>query len=491
MSRSLRRRALAAAALALAALALPAAAQANRATLSIGELTYVQTTDTGSTVTTAIQNGAVRLRSSSGIQQISGAGCSRVDANEISCTGVARMVVRQHAGGDTFTSRTSLPTVVHANGGADFYVAAAHSDRNRVEYFGGNGVDTVLYALAQSGVSVTKDELANDGRFVTDFDNIHTDVERLSGSSHNDILRGFTNTVGSEFFNGGMGVDTLDGGGGPDSFESVAVADGADRINGGAGFDTISYEHRTRPVNVTLNFGGADDGEAGERDEITGANEMVIGGKAGDTLRAPAASTALHILDGGGGNDTVEGGEGPDQLNGGLGSDTLLANGGDDMMFAFDGEGDVVGCGTGNDTAQLDNRDGFNSCENRTVIGKLRLTPATIAAKVGQPVPMRLSWSHPKSWRKLRKVELRLVRNGVAVGEITVRPRGERIAAGGAVALGRASRITHKGKTVTARLSIRLAKRLAGQELALEVEATDVRGRRQLEPRAGTIRVAR
>ena len=54
----------------------------------------------------------------------------------------------------------------------------------------------------------------------------------------------------------------------------------------------------------------------------------------------------------------------------------------------------------------------------------------------------------------------------------------------------RASRITHKGKTVTARLSIRLAKRLAGQTLALEVEATDTRGRRQLERGAGTIRVA-
>jgi hypothetical protein len=45
-------------------------------------------------------------------------------------------------------------------------------------------------------------------------------------------------------------------------------------------------------------------------------------------------------------------------------------------------------------------------------------------------------------------------------------------------------------KTVTARLAVRLDQSLAGQSLTAEVEATDTRGRRQLERDAETIRVA-
>jgi hypothetical protein len=55
----------------------------------------------------------------------------------------------------------------------------------------------------------------------------------------------------------------------------------------------------------------------------------------------------------------------------------------------------------------------------------------------------------------------------------------------------KASRLSHKGKTVTARLAIRLDESLAGQTLTAEVEATDTRGRRQLERNAATIRVAK
>ena len=52
------------------------------------------------------------------------------------------------------------------------------------------------------------------------------------------------------------------------------------------------------------------------------------------------------------------------------------------------------------------------------------------------------------------------------------------------------TRLTRKGKTVTARLAVRLDESLAGQTLKAEVEATDWRGARQLERDAGTVRVA-
>ena len=68
------------------------------------------------------------------------------------------------------------------------------------------------------------------------------------------------------------------------------MADGADQIIGGAAPSTVDYSDRTRPVTATLNFGGADDGEAGEGDQIAGGHEVILGGQAGDVLRAPAAS---------------------------------------------------------------------------------------------------------------------------------------------------------------------------------------------------------
>jgi hypothetical protein len=56
--------------------------------------------------------------------------------------------------------------------------------------------------------------------------------------------------------------------------------------------------------------------------------------------------------------------------------------------------------------------------------------------------------------------------------------------------LRRPTRLAHKEKTLSARLALRLVRKLAGQRLHLEVEAEDVGGARQLERRAGSIRVA-
>ena len=293
-----------------------------------------------------------------------------------------------------------------------------------------------------------------------------------------------TGDSGFDVLDGGLGDDRLTGLDGNDLFLTGASADGADQIRGGGGIDTIYYGSRTRPINATLNFGGADDGEAGEGDELIGGNEQIAGGSAGDTIRAPDGSTAAHGLFGLGGTDTLEGANGPDTLDGGDGiNDTLKGEDGDDTMFANDGERDDVQCSNGGDTAHLDSLDRFSNCETRPV-GVLRLAPKSVKVRAGKPARVRLSWRHPQGWRKLRKVELRLFRDLVPVGTVTIRPRGERIGAQGAVKLARRStRLTLKGKTVTARLALRLDASLAGQTLRAEVEATDTRGARQLERR--------
>jgi RTX calcium-binding nonapeptide repeat (4 copies) len=185
----------------------------------------------------------------------------------------------------------------------------------------------------------------------------------------------------------------------------------------------------------------------------------------------------------------VEGADGADSIVGGPGDDTILAHGGADLIFASDGFRDIVGCGSATDTAELDSGDGFTSCENRRV-GVLRLAPKGLRVEAGKVARLRLSWRHPRSWRRLRRIELRLVHQDAAVGTVTIRPRGQHVSADGVVKLSRRSRFVRKGKTVSARLWLRVDRSLAGRRLRLEVEAVDARGARQLERRAGAIRVA-
>ena len=160
-------------------------------------------------------------------------------------------------------------------------------------------------------------------------------------------------------------------------------------------------------------------------------------------------------------------------------------------MDASDGVSDFVGCGAGTDSASLDSVDGFSSCETRRV-GLLRLAPTTLRARAGEVARLELSWQHPKAWKQLKRIELRLTHAGAPVGAIAIAPRGGTISAVGAVKVARrASRLRRDGKTVTARLAIRLDESLAGHTLKADVEATDRRGARQLERNAATVRVTR
>jgi Ca2+-binding RTX toxin-like protein len=394
---------------------------------------------------------------------------------------------------------------IAGGGGEDVFVSNTQDGAD--DYHGGPGLfDGILYFGRTQGVTVDLDNVDDDGA-PGERDNVRSNVENLSGGAGDDTLNslgafsrldghGGSDTLlgggGPDTLSGGPGDDTIDGGTEDDVIPMGASADGADEVRGGGGTDTVSYSQRTRPVNATLNHDGDDDGEAGEGDELVGSNEIIIGGSAGDTFTAPEGSFAAHQLFGNGGKDMLQGSEGPDTIDGGDLVDTFIALGGDDTILARDGFSDIIGCGSGlNDTAQLDASDITGGCENRSV-GVLRLAPKTIRAVAGKPEAVRLSWRHPQDWRKLRKVELRLTHEGAPVGEVTLRPRGGKIAADGAVDVVRKrSRLAHKGKWVTARLALRLDARLAGLKLDAEVEATDTRGARQLERGAATVRVAR
>ena len=131
---------------------------------------------------------------------------------------------------------------------------------------------------------------------------------------------------------GGSGNDTLRGpSGSPTNF--LIGESGADTLVGGAGSaDVAYYGTRVVAVNVSIND-IADDGEAGEGDNVRSGVEQVTAGTGNDTITGSAADNVLlsrsgnDTIDGGGGDDTVDGGAGADMLAGGDGNDTLYPGG--------------------------------------------------------------------------------------------------------------------------------------------------------------------
>jgi uncharacterized delta-60 repeat protein len=127
------------------------------------------------------------------------------------------------------------------------------------------------------------------------------------GGAGNDVLTG---GGGADTLRGGDGMDVLDGGG------------AADVLSGGAGADTANFSSRTAALDITLD-GAANDGAAGEADNVMSDVETVMGGAGNDRIVGSAGNNALY---GNGGDDTLDGGRGSDAVYGGAGDDTFLAS---------------------------------------------------------------------------------------------------------------------------------------------------------------------
>lgn len=146
----------------------------------------------------------------------------------------------------------------------------------------------------------------------------------------------------------GPGDDTAVGGQGTESFDG---GPGADDIHGGAPSgdeafssmwpEQVTYEHATGPVSVTADD-VANDGVAGEHDNIHGDIEGIVGGPFDDTI------TGFYAAQGGDGNDV---------LTGGPGSNRLYGDAGDDTFQTRDGEAEHIWCGPGVDTVVADAAD--------------------------------------------------------------------------------------------------------------------------------------
>ena len=164
-------------------------------------------------------------------------------------------------------------------------------------------------------------------------------TDKLWGAQGNDLFITDAGTTRSE---GGDGDDTLRGG------------SGADLFYGGKGTDTADYSSYASGVTVKLDT-QANDGAAGERDNIALDVEHVVGTLYNDSISGGSGPISIEggagddTLVAGFGDSTLDGGDGNDSLTGRSGNDTLRGGEGDDTLDGGTGDDQFYG-GNGNDT---------------------------------------------------------------------------------------------------------------------------------------------
>ena len=175
-------------------------------------------------------------------------------------------------------------------------------------------------------------------------------ANRLVGGAGNDVITGLS---GNDVLLGGTGDDLLTGDGAGSSIllggNIVPITSyGSDYIDGGAGIDTLSHRGEVTGVNIVLR--GANNaifsriGNRAERDIIKNV-ENIIGSEVRDILTGNAG---VNKLEGLAGNDIIRGGGGLDTLAGGAGNDVIYGDAGNDIITGGTGN-DVIRGGAGND----------------------------------------------------------------------------------------------------------------------------------------------
>lgn len=253
--------------------------------------------------------------------------------------------VTDNVGNDGTDTVTSIERLVFSDGVYEDGVFTSSTDDNIFlatsaadSFDGGDGIDTVNYALSDQAVSIDlKNGTASGGYAEGD---VLTSIENLVGSAYDDYLLGDNNDndirggAGADEIRGYDGADTLSGDGGDDTIYGY---DGDDVINGGDGIDKI----RGGTGNDVIYTGDGDDtdvrGEEGDdtiygeggADKLRGSegNDTIYGGDGDDFLLGD-----FDEFDTITGNDILDGGAGNDTLNGGLGDDTYIASDGSDYI---------------------------------------------------------------------------------------------------------------------------------------------------------------
>jgi Ca2+-binding RTX toxin-like protein len=291
------------------------------------------------------ENNEVTVIDDAGIAEVRGDGCTVFFGNTAKCgTGVTRVDAALGDGDDEIQLESSVTLAIDGGSGNDTYLGGmARGGASRTTFVGGSGTDTASYVNADRFVTVSLDDGISDGR-PGDTDNIRSDVERLTGSRFPDTLTG---SAAANVIDGRTGPDVVRGLGGDDTFPEGRFATGADDISGGDGRDAVLYSERGADISVDLDD-VADDGAAGEGDNVRGDVEVVSSGSGDDVLIGNGAANEFSSS---AGSDRFEGRGGADALSAvdglGGGGDTVLGNGGNDTIRVADDLLDNVRCGNG------------------------------------------------------------------------------------------------------------------------------------------------
>ena len=296
---------------------------------------------------------------------------------------------------------------------------------------------------------------------------------------------------------------------GSPNFEHVVVSEGNGTFAPGSGLNAQTGKRRVLLAMLTGTGGDVIDVEGTGFADAYSASGGLLGGQVdmdndGDTDLAISAPARINLI-GGFGDDrlaatsvfgqratlpvTLDGGEGQDTLFGGDGNDLMLGRNGDDFANSVGGGADVITGDAGSDTAFVDASDTVSTVEFKTFVGTLGGRAKTITGAAGDTLSMPLAWTHPRAWKQIRSIEAIAFDGAKQIGSVKLTPAGA-VSATGKLSIAKdATRIAHHGKTVTAKLGLKVAKSLKGHTLSIDIAATDRDGKRQVEPAARSIRV--
>jgi Ca2+-binding RTX toxin-like protein len=318
------------------AVALGAATPAAASTVQVsgGSLTYVAAADETNNVTVSLSGGAFTVTDTGpGIVVTAAAGCASVTPSTATCAeaNVEDIQFNLQNRDDTATVTAARPAIFDGGDGNDTLTGGPLAN----VMSGGNGNDTLIGGPLE---------------------------DNMGGNAGNDTLAG---NDGDDYLDDGEGNDTIDGGTGDDRLNDRA---GSDVIGGGPGVDYLELccTSVRGPLTVTLD-GVADDGHAGEGDNVlpdvedlrTGdANDRIVGSDAANRINAGEGDDVVignggaDDLSGDEGNDTLDGGAGNDAIRGGENNDVIQGGAGDDSLEGgFRVDADVINGGDGEDTA--------------------------------------------------------------------------------------------------------------------------------------------
>jgi Ca2+-binding RTX toxin-like protein len=248
----------------------------------------------------------------------------------------------------TIAKSGGVVTYTAAPGERNLILLSQSSGNTVVQDDGGNpltsdGSCTVAGSVANCGVATGVQLLLGDRD-----DSLALSTAPLSAATAIRVDAG----PGNDTLTDQPGPDTYLGGPGNDSFVNGAPDGYPDAFAGGDGRDSVSY-FGSADVRITAD-GVADDGTAGEGDNVGTDVEDLFGGDGDDVIVGTDAANTLvggagnDFIEGRGGDDNLAGGDGDDTMRGGAGADAVSGDAGDDALYGEAG-GDTLAGGAGAD----------------------------------------------------------------------------------------------------------------------------------------------